>query len=163
MMMYLYKKNTFNVKKQCNLKQLEKSLSCVSGVCLKNSLSEKMPKQLCCNYSLFCLISKRLLKAQRVTPRNDVLFYKLPLFSFFQRSTFVGSAWSFGFFIPATTANDLLLRKIFYPRFYPSHLFCILILEKEPVFPFLMFSAKQGHYWYHFYNVFGMTRSLTGD
>ena len=25
-----------------------------------------------------------------------------------------------------------------------------------------MFSAKQGHYWYHFYNVFGMTRSLTG-
>ena len=26
-----------------------------------------------------------------------------------------------------------------------------------------MFSAKQGHHWYHFYNVFGMTRSLTGD
>ena len=27
---------------------------------------------------------------------------------FFQRSTFfVGSAWSFGFFIPTTTANDL--------------------------------------------------------
>jgi len=26
-----------------------------------------------------------------------------------------------------------------------------------------MFSAKQGNYWYHFYNVFGMTRSLTGD
>ena len=23
-----------------------------------------------------------------------------------------------------------------------------------------MFSAKQGHYWYHFYNSFGMTRSL---
>ena len=23
-----------------------------------------------------------------------------------------------------------------------------------------MFSAKQGHYWYHFYNVFGMTQSL---
>ena len=30
-------------------------------------------------------------------------------------------------------------------------------------FPFWMFSAKQGHYWYDFYNVFGMTRSLTGD
>ena len=41
--------------------------------------------------------------------------------------------------------------------------FPILILEKEPVFPFLMFSTKQGNYWYHFYNVFGMTRSLTGD
>jgi len=26
-----------------------------------------------------------------------------------------------------------------------------------------MFSAKQGNYWYHFYNVFGMTWSLTGD
>jgi len=27
----------------------------------------------------------------------------------------------------------------------------------------LMLSAKLGHYWYHFYSVFGMTRSLTGD
>ena len=26
-----------------------------------------------------------------------------------------------GFFIPATTANDLRLRRIFYPRFYPLH------------------------------------------
>ena len=26
-----------------------------------------------------------------------------------------------------------------------------------------MLSAKQGHYWYHFYNIFGMLRSLTGD
>ena len=26
-----------------------------------------------------------------------------------------------------------------------------------------MFSAKQGHYLYHFYNIFGMTQSLTGD
>ena len=42
--------------------------------------------------------------------------------------------------------------------FYPT-----LFLEKEPVFPFLMSSAKQGNYWYHLYNVFGMTRSLTGD
>ena len=41
--------------------------------------------------------------------------------------------------------------------------FSILILEKEPVFPFFMISAKQGNYWYHFYNVFGMKRSLTGD
>ena len=27
------------------------------------------------------------------------------------------------FFIPATTANDLRLRRIFYPRFYPLHFF----------------------------------------
>ena len=43
------------------------------------------------------------------------------------------------------------------------YIYLILILEKEPVFPFWMFCAKQGHYWYHFYNVFGMTRSSTGD
>ena len=53
--------------------------------------------------------------------------------------------------------------KVFYSRSYPLHYFLILILEKEPLFPFLMLSAKQGNYWYHFYNVFGMTRSLTGD
>ena len=49
------------------------------------------------------------------------------------------------------------------PDFIHYIYFPILILEKEPVFPFLMFSDKQGNYWYHFYNVFGMTRSLTGD
>ena len=31
-----------------------------------------------------------------------------------------------GFFIPARTTNDLRLRRIFYPRFYPSHLFSYL-------------------------------------
>ena len=35
--------------------------------------------------------------------------------------------------------------------------------ERASIFPFWMFSAKQGNYWYHFYNVFGMTRSLTLD
>ena len=68
------------------------------------------------------------------------------------------------FFIPATTANDLRLRKDFYTRSYQLHYFPILILKKEPVFPFSMFSAKQENYWYHFVNnVFDMTRSLTGD
>ena len=82
---------------------------------------------------------------------------------FFQLSAFVSSAWSFGFFIPATTANDLQLRRIAYPRFFQNIYFPILFLEKEPVFPFSMLSAKQVNYWYHFYNVFGMTQSLTGD
>ena len=35
---------------------------------------------------------------------------------------------------PATTANDLRLRRIFYPRFYTLHLFTYLQFEKEPVF-----------------------------
>ena len=47
------------------------------------------------------------------------------IFLFFL-ATFVSSAWSFGFFIPATTANDLQLPRIFYPRFYPLHLFSYL-------------------------------------
>ena len=42
-------------------------------------------------------------------------------------------------------------------------MFAIIILEKETVFPFLMFSAKQGNYWYHFYKGYGTTRSLTLD
>ena len=46
------------------------------------------------------------------------------------------------------------------PDFINYIYFLILILEREPVFPFLMFIAKQGHYWYHFYNVFGMTLVL---
>ena len=53
--------------------------------------------------------------------------------------------------------------KDFYTRSYPLHYFLTLILEKEPELPFSMLSAKQGNYWYHVYNVFGMTRSLTGD
>ena len=56
---------------------------------------------------------------------------------FFKRLTFVGSAWSFGFFIPATTANDLRLRRIFYPRFYPLHLFSYLnSWKRASIFPF---------------------------
>ena len=37
-------------------------------------------------------------------------------------------------------------------------------LRKSQYFPFQCYlSAKQGNHWYHFYNFFGMTRSLTGD
>ena len=66
------------------------------------------------------------------------------------------------FFHPRHTANDLRLWRIDFEGFSIADFihciyFPILILEKEPVFPFWMFSAKQGHYWYHFYNVFGMT------
>jgi len=47
---------------------------------------------------------------------------------------YVGSAWSFVFFIPATTANDLEGFSI--PDFILYIYFPILILEKEPVCPF---------------------------
>ena len=41
------------------------------------------------------------------------------------------------FFIPATTANDLRHRRIFYLRFYPLHLFTYLnSWERASIFPF---------------------------
>ena len=47
---------------------------------------------------------------------------------------------------------DLRLRRISIPDVI--HYIFVLILQKEPVFPFLMLSAKQANYSYHFYNVF---------
>ena len=67
------------------------------------------------------------------------------------------------FFHPRHNGQWPPISKDFYTRSYPLHNFLILILEKESVFPFSMLSAKQGNSWYHFYYVFGLTRSLTGD
>ena len=64
---------------------------------------------------------------------------------FFNVQLFVGSAWSFVFFIHATTANDLRLRRIFYPRFYPSHLFAYLnSWERASIFPFECSALNKG-------------------
>ena len=49
------------------------------------------------------------------------------------------------------------------PDFIHYIYFPILIIEKDQYLPFWKFSAKHGHYWYHFYNVFGMMQSFTGD
>ena len=38
---------------------------------------------------------------------------------------FFGSVWSFGFYIPATTANDLRLRKDFLSQILPIAIICI--------------------------------------
>ena len=66
---------------------------------------------------------------------------------------------------PNRWTDTRFLEGFSIPDFIHYIYFPILILKKEPVFPFLMSSAKQGNYWYHFYNVlnFGMMRSLTGD
>ena len=66
------------------------------------------------------------------------------IFLFFLRSTFVSSGWSFVFSSPPQRPMTSDFQD-FYTRFYPLHYFPIFILEKEPVFPFLMFSAKQGN------------------
>jgi len=62
-------------------------------------------------------------------------------FVFFYRSTFVGSTWSFVFFIPGQWKPT---SKDFYTRSYPLHYFLILILEKEPVFPFQCWVLNKG-------------------
>ena len=79
-----------------------------------------------------------LLQKVLVTHLSLCIFDKSVLcITIFFEFFFVGSAWSFGFFIPATTANDLRLRRIFYPRFYPLHLFCYLnSWERASIFPF---------------------------
>ena len=46
------------------------------------------------------------------------------------------------FFHPRHNGQWPLTLKDFYTRSYPLHYFLILILEKEPVFPFSMLSAK---------------------
>ena len=84
------------------------------------------------------------------------------MFFVFYRSTLVGSAWSF-FFSSPHKGQWPPISKDFPSQILSITFFSILILQKELVFPFLMLSAKQGNYWYHFYNVFGMMRSLTGD
>ena len=53
------------------------------------------------------------------------------------------------FFHPRHNSQWPPTSKDFFTRSYPLHYFHILILEKEPVFPFSMLSAKQGNYWYH--------------
>ena len=56
------------------------------------------------------------------------------IFSFRLLSVLRGHSF---FFIPTTTANDLRLRRIFYPRFHPLHLFSYLnSWERASIFPF---------------------------
>ena len=67
------------------------------------------------------------------------------------------------FFHPRHNGQWPPTSKDFYTRSYTLHYFLILFFRKSQYLPCSMLSAKQGHYWYHFYNAFGMTRSLTGD
>ena len=59
------------------------------------------------------------------SPRFIYLF----IFKFCLAFDFCWFCVAIRFFIPATMANDLPLRRIFYPRFYPLH-FLSLLLNK---------------------------------
>ena len=91
------------------------------------------------------------------------IFFSLTSFFFFLAFDFCRLCMVIRFFHPRHNGQWPPTLKDFYARSYPLHYFLILILEKKPVFPFWILSAKQGNYWYHFYYVFGMMRSLTGD
>ena len=84
----------------------------------------------------------------------------LPVLVFFLAFDFLRLCVVIRFFHPRHNGQWPPSSKDFYTRSYPLHYFLILILEKEP---FSMLSAKQDNDGYQFYNVFGMTRSWTGD
>ena len=75
----------------------------------------------------------------------------------FKRPTFVGSAWSFFFFTHATTTNNVLYQILSITLF--SYL---IFLRKSQYFPFQCLVLNKGTTG-TIYNVFGMTRSLTGE
>ena len=98
---------------------------------------------------------------------NSIICLKYRNYIYMWRCCFFRSTCRFcvviSFFSPChngqwpPTSKDFLSQIVSITFIFP-----ILIIEKEPVFPCWMFSAKQGNFWYHYYNVFGMTRSLTG-
>jgi len=57
---------------------------------------------------------------------RSALILKISVMNFFLAFGFCLFCVVIRFFIPATTANDLRLRRIFYPRFHPLHLFSYL-------------------------------------
>ena len=54
-----------------------------------------------------------------------LIHWTVMLIIFFSVRLFVGSVWSLGFYIPATTANDLRLRKDFLFQILPIAIICI--------------------------------------
>ena len=75
---------------------------------------------------------------------------KTKIFSFFLEFDFCRFCVVVRFFHPRHNGQWPPTLNDFYTRSNPLHYFPILILLKEPVFPFSMLSAKQGNYWYHF-------------
>ena len=67
---------------------------------------------------------------------------------------FVGSTWSFVFFHPCHNGR-------WPPTSIQDFIHYYFVLSLFLSISLLMLTAKQGTYWYHLYNVFGIARSLT--
>ena len=132
------------------------------GVCLSCNIRAEL-KQL--NTYLLTILSYTAAHNRRMLCHYHSVYISLHQNSFFFLLFFFSdSVWSFAFSSPPQRPMTSDFEGIFDPRSYPLHLFSYLnSWEKSQYFPFWMVSAKQGHYWYHFYTVFGMTQSLTGD
>ena len=85
------------------------------------------------------------------------------LIGVYQRSTFVGSVWSFVFSSPPQRPMTSDFEEFSIPDVIHYIYFPILILEKEPIFSLLNVQCQTRELLVPFYNVFGMTRSWTGD
>ena len=113
------------------------------------------------------MVTLTRIETQSVHRWSDKLFCLFLFVVFvcvFKRSTFVDSAWSFGFFHPRYNGQWPPTWKDFLSQMLSiTYIVLSYFLRKSQYFPFWIFSAQQGHYWDHFYNVFGMTRSLTGN
>ena len=129
-----------------------------SSTCKYNPFCQKLPKQSLKIVIVQASVNKQWCDCILYERNMKIEFFIL----FFKRLTFVGSAWSFFFSSPPQRPMSSDFEGFSIPDFIHYIYFPILILDDEPVFPFLMFSAKQGNYWYHFYNVFGMTDPCLG-
>ena len=67
------------------------------------------------------------------------------------------------FFHPSHNGQWPQTSKDFLSQILSITFFSYLNSSEIASISLLMLSAKQGNYWYHFYYVFGMTRSLSGD
>ena len=88
------------------------------------------------NVNRYVLCTTIMFERASLCDFQPLAIYVLTTSFLFKGSTVVCSAWSFVFY-PATTANDLRLRRIFYPRFCLLHLFFYLnSWERASIFPF---------------------------
>ena len=97
------------------------------------------------------------------TQPHILFYFFILLYIFLAFNLFVGSAWSFGFSSPPQLPMTSVFEGFLYQILSITFIFLSYFLGKSQYFPLWMFSAKQWNYWYHFYNVFDMTRSLTVD
>ena len=109
------------------------------------------------------------LKLLLLSGTNICLYTSQLIHYFFKHSTFVGSAWSFDFFIPVTAANDLRLGTISIPDHIHFIIFLSYFLRKSQYFPFQWWVLNKGTTGtsdtpsQHSTTRLSRRRSLTGD